>query len=397
MGTKEENLKRLTPRERDVLEHIFKYPNLDARGIGEIMIMSFGTIQTHKTNINKKLRVPSDSLGEKSREWLIDNYFDLYEQMFYPDLWLARQEANRLNEQAEMITPPSEAEIPEEPVMFDPPPEPIMRSEVEAQSPSEPAQTQAKAEASDGWGVLPIIIIIALMVLLAGAVVGIALMWIDGNNMLNDLWEAQSVAATSQAIAATSQAQFGELQNEITQDQLDKENLDYLVKLGISDYTDPNAITGDILLEDSFDAGSFSYSWLSYGDPPAFDRGMVFPDWNGFLGLKTGEEANDWRNYAVYADLVVGGCYKDNTQSKISVRKNGPNFIPVYLKAACGINEGTIFKVLIIVQGELYSVLENGQVVNTGHIYQMGHNEGGIVLEIQPGSALDYIRVTGLP
>jgi hypothetical protein len=85
-------IKSLDKNETEILHQIFRDPGFEVRELAKKINWSYGTIQTYKTSINKKLLVPSNVENEKKRGWIVENYSEEYEYLFKRGEWEAKQE-----------------------------------------------------------------------------------------------------------------------------------------------------------------------------------------------------------------------------------------------------------------------------------------------------------------
>lgn len=151
-------------------------------------------------------------------------------------------------------------------------------------------------------------------------------------------------------------------------------------------------LTNQIIFFDQFDSRETLAQWSFISGEPLVVGGRIQGD--GQLSLSAGDNAG-WSNYTVYAGIVMFGCGSD--ESKIGIRLNTPNFIPAFSWNSCAYQSGTMVDVVITVNGNNMTVLENGQKVELREINLPGHEVGGIVIELNQGSALDYLFVVKLP
>ena len=334
MGERSERIKSLNQSETEVLHYLFRDPNFKVKDIARELFRGEGGIRTNLTTIYSKLDVP-DSIQNK-RIWVFREYSEAYEYVFHQDEWEAKQAAQRVAQQPEL---------------FIKPPDPELVFELEDSEDSEYLEGEPELQP-------------------------------ETNN------PTQSQPTTGDLVASVVFFLIA-----------------FFVAIGLGIYVSILSVTDiqiaklDPIYYENFESEEISQGLEIIGDP-FIEYGLL----NSVEGLLLILGDDTWGDYTMYISVVQYACDIGeggySTNSNIGVRNFDWNYYPAFRFKTCEHSSPNIIKLRISVIGDLVEIKYIDWSKAPFPQNKSGNadaNTGGIFIELDKSTAIDYILVVPNP
>lgn len=352
-GDKVANIKSLNQSETEILHVLFRDPYFKVSQLSREIHRGVGGIRTNLTAVYTKLGVPEDI--KDKRDYVVREYSEAYKEVFNTEL--------------------PEKQPPLQPEMFISPPDPILVSESEGSETTPELQPEIYVT-PPGLEPAPTL------------------------ERSESVVEQQPIPSTATNNPTQNQPTTGDLVTAVVFFLIA-----LLVAIGLGIYVSILSVTDiqiaklDPIYYENFESEETSQGLEIIGEP-YIEYGLL----NSVEGLFLILGDDTWGNYTMYISVVQYACDVGeggySTNSTIGVRNYDWNYYPAFRFKTCEHSSPNIIKLRISVIGDLVEIKYIDWSKAPFPQNKSGNadaNTGGIFIELDKSTAIDYILVVPNP